>query len=211
MSAQPDSGSPFAPLIADSASGTATAFRTQFLIGAHSDAATIVSGRLDCVWHRPPILWPAFWLLGQLGVLFHETGSDVPAMLRISGGTYKGQPCQFWERRFQFARESRLDAVVIYDARRQHLIELLGPRRTLEIEWRTRFDDQSLRITVRSWAVRLGPVRLPIPSLLIGTLRIRQTALTDDTVRLRFVHTHPIFGEVFGYEGTLSVQREAKA
>lgn len=209
MTSADDSGSPFAPLLADLEVELPAAFRTQFLIGPKSEDVAVITGRLDRVWHRPLWLTPVFWVLGRFGVLFPDTGTDVPATLRISGGEFEGRPCQFWERAYEFDRTRHLDAVVIYDQRRRRLNELLGPAHVLEIEWHTRFEASSVRITVRRWTIRIGHLRLPVPSALIGTLRIRQTALDDDAVHLTFVHTHPVLGRMFGYEGSLRVRREA--
>lgn len=169
-------------------------FRDQFL----GDGA-LLQGVMTRVWHRPRWIRPLLRLLACANVLVPDTGNDVPAHLRIEpvpGG-------QAWRRTFGFTRVRRFDALLVHDGKA--LLERTGP---FEVEWDVRFrDPDTIFISTLRARVRLGRVRVGLPSMLVPDVRAIELALGPDKIWVSLVASHRLLGEFFGYSGTFRLRR----
>ncbi len=189
-------------------------FRNQFVEPINFGDAVILIGTMDEVWHKPRWISPLLWLSSLVNMLFSETGRDISAKLVITPiGTQDGRSIQRWRRTFRFPRPRRFDATLIYDPTRGALIEALGPGGLLETDWSARFEPPDCLVIESTNAfLRLPLFRLPLPALLVPSVRVVQTAHGDppDTVSLNFLMRHPLLGEVFGYRGTFRGTRRSR-
>lgn len=185
-------------------------FADQFLLNAGCNEAVLVEGTMSRVWHRPFWIVPGLWLLSRLDMLFPDTGENVPVVMKITAFARAGRTIQVWDRSFTFPRQRRFIADVSYDPNIQAITERFGIGGRLELQWRVRFKaPDTVSIRGSKWALRLGPLRLPIPSLLVGSARASQRALpgTDDTIQMELSVHNRLIGTFFGYEGRFTVRR----
>ena len=187
-------------------------FREQYLLTRGSGNRVILEGKMHRVWRRGRWLWPLFWLAARFEMLFPETGRDVPTLVEITSGNWRGEPLQTWRRTFRFPNEHRrFTSRMAYDERIGRIVELVGPGAVLGVVWEIRFEaPRTLRLGADEWVLRLGPRRLRLPAWLMGTGRAVETAddSADDVIHIDLTLAHPLLGDVFGYEGTFRVRRE---
>lgn len=169
-------------------------------------------GVMRRVWHHPGWLTALLWLAAQGGVLFPDQGSDIPVTLSITGARDRhGRPVQKWSRVFRFPSPRRFDTFLSYDAAVGRVIDRFGPGRLLAMEsvvvWRP---DGELRILSTGWSLRLGGARLLLPSRMLGCVIGRQSVDPSSarTMKISTGVVHLLLGEVFGYEGTVSLPDE---
>ena len=161
------------------------------------------------VWHRPAWLSPLLWLGAHTGALFPEQGRDVPVVLTITGARDSaGRPVQRWSRVFRFPGVRRFETHVSFDATIDRVIDRIGPGRLLAMEsvlrWRPSGD---LLILSKGWSLRWAGLRLPLPSWLLGRV-VGSQSLASESDRTMYISTavrHPLLGEIFGYEGVVSL------
>ena len=164
---------------------------------------------MERVWRRGRWLWPLFWLASWLDALFPETGRDVPVMLVIESQRSGGR--HVWHREFRFPRRRRFTSRIEYDERLGCVVEMMSPAGAMAIAWEIDFEPPyRLELTCAGWVLRLGPWRLRLPDWVLGSGRATETAdpAQPGTIHIDFAVTHPLLGNVFGYEGTFRVQRE---
>jgi hypothetical protein len=184
---------PFAPLLGGAA--LPAPLRAQFL-----GERAVLSGELDRVWHRPRWIAPLLALLARWDVLFPDTGCGIPAELRI---TPLPGDARAWSRRFRFARERRFDAVMVWDAGRQSLIELTGP---FELRWQLQFVAPSrLEIRTAGAALSLRGHRVPLPPLLVPDVLAVEDAVGPSRIHVELTVGKWPFGAFFGYSGTFDI------
>lgn len=210
MRPQAPGDSPFTQAFARLAPEVPEVFRTQLLVGAGERAVLV--GVMERIWVRWVWLEPTIRLLGALGLLPGRTGRNVPVTLTIEGREDRdGRATQIWRRRFQFFRPRRMTTSTVFDARSGAAVDQLGPMGMFRLGWRVDFEPpETLKLVGTHWQLLLGPVTLPLPPKLIGLPVVVHTAVSADTVHIAFVNEAPLLGEVFGYEGTFTVRREAK-
>jgi hypothetical protein len=194
-------------------SGKPEAMRRQFLVTPGERVR--LEGTMRRVWHRPWWLAAPLWLAAHAGMLFPEQGSDVPVKLTITG--YReadGRPAQRWSRRFRFRKVRRLETFVGFDASRSLVVDHIGPGRLLAMEsvmvWRPTGE---LVMWNTGWSLRAGKTRIKLPDWLFGEVTGVQTAHPSSEGRMGIVMrvTHPLLGDIFGYEGTVHIKSETPA
>jgi uncharacterized protein YqjF (DUF2071 family) len=172
-----------------------------------------LSGVMTRVWRRHRWLSPVFRLLAPMKMLFAETGQDVQTALRITPELDKtGRPVQRWERTFSFpAVDRQFDGLVAWDERLGQLIERIGPRGTLESPCRLLVRPGGLRIEATGLRLRVAGRVVRLPKLLGASVLVDQVADPDDVdaLSVRLTISHPMLGELFGYEGNLRVSTGA--
>jgi hypothetical protein len=204
-------GSPF--LHAIDWSGKPEAMRRQFLVAPGERVR--LEGTMRRVWHRPWWLSPLLWFAAQAGMLFPEQGAGVPVKLTITGSRdSSGRPVQRWSRQFRFRKVRRFDTYVSFDAERALIIDRVGPGRILAMEsvmvWRPTGE---LVMWNTGWSLRAGKTRIKLPDWLFGEVTGVQTAHPSSDGRMGIVMrvTHPLLGDIFGYEGTVHIKSETPA
>lgn len=184
------------------------AFQRQYLLSVDSDQMAFFDGNSDRVWHRPAWLWPFFWFLSLFNIIFPETGTNIPATMRLTGRRdAQGQPYHNWDRTFRFAIPRYFKAVMAYDQKRQCVVEHFTPMHLLSMVWDLRFTAPAhLEIITRTCTLNLGKLQIPLPRLLHPHVHVIEDALDDDTIQMSLTMSHPLLGDIFGYEGTYKVK-----
>jgi hypothetical protein len=185
------------------------AFIDQYLFGPGE--RVVLEGTMERVWRRGRWLWPFFWLASWPEMLFPETGLDVPVSVDIRAAKEPSLR-HVWRRDFRFpsGRRRRFTSRMDYDERLRRVIEVIGPAGILAIDWDMRFEPPStLLLGAAGWVLRLGPLRLHLPGWLLGSGRAIETAdlSRPGTIRIDFMVSHPLLGDVFGYVGEFLVRR----
>lgn len=191
------------------------AFAEQLLRVERRPSGVRLEGVMHRIWHRPAFLGPLFRLLGKFGILVPYNAEDVPTTLVIRSGRHPADgPYQVWDRTFRFARPFRSRTTTIYDPALGKVVDLVGPGNVLYMAWEARFHPPDrFTLDTDSCALRIGRRKLWMPrrlwKFLLGTVAFAQVADPEeaDLVRIDLLITHPLFGRVFGYEGSFRVIR----
>ena len=207
--------SPLEPIFEAADAPVPAAFRAQFLHSVDDPSKIVLEGALHHVWHRPAWLRPLFLFLGRLHILVPDTGFEIPTTLEvITNRLPDGRPSHIWQRTMHFRTARYFPTTIMYDARRHRVVDLVGPRNALHMVWRAKFHPpDTFTLNTHACGIYLvGRVRwLPgwLWPWLLGTVRFVQRAYSIDSNRvdLAIAIRHPLFGDVFGYDGTFSVQR----
>lgn len=184
------------------------AFQKQYLISVDSGQMAFFDGISTRVWHRPFWLRPFFWVLSFFDILFPETGTDIPATMRLTGRRdAQGQPYHNWDRTFSFAKPRYFKAVMAYDSNWNCVVEHFTPLHILSMAWDINFTAPAhLEIITRTCRLNLGKLQIPLPHLLHPHVRVSEDALDDETIQMSLTMSHPFFGDIFGYEGIYTVK-----
>jgi hypothetical protein len=194
------------------------AFEDQFLATPEREYDVVLEGTMHRIWHRPMWLKPLFILLGWLGILVPKTGESIPTKLTVIPGYLPdGQPYHAWNRTFDFGVPVYFNTRVIYDKEQDNLADLVGPGYRLHMVWKGRYlPPRTFTLETVTNAIRLGHQVVYLPKCiwlpLLGRVQFVQTAQAqaEDTVDVDLRVIHPLFGEVFGYQGTFRAVRYAK-
>ena len=163
-----------------------------------------MTGTMEQVWSRPA-LRPMFWLLGWFGVLFPESGRDIPATLRIESTA--GQ--QHWFRRLAFRRERAFNSTMALSKHTGKLTEGVGPFKILQMVWEIRVENPDhLHFEDAGWQISLFGKDIAVPKLIgrwvFGMVRFDQLAVTHEdrpASRIELRINHPLFQTIFTYSG----------
>jgi hypothetical protein len=207
--------SPLEPIFDAADASVPAAFRAQFLHSVDDPSKIVLEGTLHHVWHRPRWLRPLFQFLGQLHILVPDTGIEIPTTLEvITRRLPDGRPIHVWRRTIHFPTVRLFPTTIVYDAGRDRVIDLVGPRNALHMVWRAKFrpPDTFTLDTDAGGSHLLGSGRwLPgwFWPWVLGTVHFVQRAasLDGNRVDIEIVIRHPLFGDVFGYDGTFLVRR----
>jgi hypothetical protein len=194
------------------------AFREQFFRAPGEPFRVVLEGTLHSVWHRPRWLGPLFRALAAVGILVPHVGREVPTRLVVGTGRLPGgAPYHVWDRSMRFVPPGRLvrfPTKIVYDAELDEVVDLVGPRDALYMVWYARFHPPTdLTLTTAAVALNAGGRRWWLPSWLwrwtLGTVRFLQRAesVESDAIRISLRIAHPLFGDVFGYDGTFRARR----
>jgi len=205
--------SPLEPIFANSL--VPAAFRAQFLHSVDDPSRIVLEGTLQHVWHRPRWLKPLFQILGQLHILVPDTGTEIPTTLEVIASRLPdGRPIHVWWRTMHFPTVRHFPTTIVHDARRDRLIDLVGPRNAIHMVWRAKFTPpDTFTLDTDACGIYLfGRVRWLPPWFwpwVLGTVRFVQRAdkLDIKRVEIELVISHPLLGDVFGYDGTFWVRR----
>jgi hypothetical protein len=112
-------------------------------------------------------------------------------------------------------RIKKFDVRVVYDPISKRAVDLVGPGGILALGWNLESIGDTLSIDVISAGVRLGKRFIWTPSWLwpffLGKETFRQQVVDDDAgiFSIRLQIDHPIFGPVFGYNGTFCIAQSS--
>lgn len=191
------------------------AFHDQFLATPEREYDVVLEGVMHRIWHRPRWLKPLFIFLGKLGILVPRTGEAIPTKLEVVPGYLEnGEPFHEWNRTFAFDNPIDFKTRVVFDKRQDNLADLVGPDYRLHMVWKGRYiPPRTFTLETVTNAIRLGRKVYYLPRWLwlplLGRVEFAQTARpeAEDTVDVDLRIKHPIFGEVFGYQGTFQAVR----
>lgn len=210
---------PLASVFAGREAEMPLAFREQFLATPERPYDVVLEGVMHRIWYRPRWLKPLFFLLGRLGILVPLNGEGIPTRLEVVPGYLpNGEPFHEWNRTFDFEKPIFFNTRVVYDKRQNNLADLVGPDYRLHMVWEGRYrPPRTFTLETVTNGLRLGGRVFYLPKWiwlpLLGRVDFIQTAREDtpDTVDVDLRILHPLFGEVFGYQGTFrTVQKPAR-
>lgn len=211
--------SPLASVFAGYEEQLPEAFTSQFLATPERDYDVVLEGEMHRIWYRPSWLKPLFVLLGWMGILVPKVGDAIPTKLVVVPGYLpNGEPYHEWNRTFDFSPPILFNTRVIYDRKKSNLADLVGPGYRLHMVWKGTFlPPRSFTLETVTNAIRIGghvwylPKWIWLP--LLGRVQFIQTAReeAEDTVDVDLRVIQPLFGEVFGYQGTFQAVRYPKA
>jgi hypothetical protein len=195
------------------------AFVEQFLHGEDLPYAMKLDGTMHRIWHRPAILAPLFWALGKIGILVPHNAEKVPTELVVTPGRSTTDGVyHIWDRTLLFNKPVRFRTTIIFDASINKVVDLVGPRNVLYMVWEAKYHPRDkFTLDTHSCAFRLGRLKLWMPrwlwKFLLGTVTFSQIVdpEKDDTVHIDLLIKHPLFGRIFGYEGSFKVVRTDKS
>jgi hypothetical protein len=194
------------------------AFIDQFLATPEREYEVILEGVMHRIWHRPKWLSPLFVLLGWLGILVPRTGEAIPTKLVVVPGYLpNGEPYHEWNRTFAFDPPLYFNTRVVFDSVQNNLADLVGPEFRLHMIWKGQYiPPRTFTLDTVTNAIRLGGKVFYLPKWiwlpLLGRVKFSQVARAEaeDTVDVDLRIVHPLFGEVFGYQGTFQTVRYVK-
>ncbi len=205
--------SPFGAALEPYGADLPPAFRDQFLTAPEAPYSVVVGGRMDRICHRPAALWPVFWLLSKGEIFFPEMGSGIPAALTIeSTRDSSGAPVQTWERTFRFPNGPvrKYRSTMHIDPGTGLLAERQGPGDRLEELATIRYTPRStIEFETVHSTIRLGRKAFRLPRRFWITAYLTEYAdrRRDDSIFVSLLISHPVFGSIFGYEGSFKVGR----
>jgi membrane protein len=210
----PPPASPLGPALRPYVESLPPVLRDQVFMPAHADYQVVLEGKLDQVWQRHGWLRPLFMLLERAGLLFAETGVDIPGEIVISAGREAdGQPFHFWQRQFAFVSPRHLYSRLTYDPGLARPVEYFGPGGRLQMVWEVVFlAPRTLDFQAVECALFVGPWRLRLPAWSWFGVAFQTSAVAnyDNQVRINLILTHPWLGEVFGYTGAFRQRLAAR-
>lgn len=206
---------PLAKVFAGQEHSLPLAFKEQFLATPERNYDVVLEGVMHRIRHRPRWLKPLFGFLGRLGILVAKMGEDIPTKLEVVPGYLpNGEPYHAWNRTFAFDQPVQFNTRVVYDKQQDNLADLVGPDYRLHMVWKGRYvPPRTFTLETVTNAIRLGNKVFYLPKWiwlpLLGRVQFVQTAQAqaEDTVDVDLRIIHPLFGEVFGYQGTFRAVR----
>jgi hypothetical protein len=191
------------------------AFTEQFLHGDHLPYGMKLVGVMHRIWHLPQLLSPLFWALGKVGVLVPHNADNIPTTLVVTPGRNDIEGLfHIWDRTLTFTPPIRFRTTIIYDASIDKVVDLVGPKNMLYMVWEAKFHPPGkFTLDTHSIALRFGRRKLWLPGPLwkffFGTVTFSQIVdpIREDTVQIDLLITHPLFGKIFGYNGSFRVVR----
>jgi hypothetical protein len=194
---------PLRAALGDALDRAAPAVREHFL---QSAGTRRYRGMLTTVWRRAGfrglLARPVLWLCRRTHTFFSGAGSDVPFEMTHTIHGSCGAVAMSWRRALLFAGAPCVyEGAVTYDSTRGFLVEWLGPRRRLETELGCTIDRGELHtVSGRQW-LRIGRLRIRVPSLLAGRAMLREWQRADGLLGTTLTIHSPLLGDFMGWEG----------
>ena len=169
-----------------------------------SDGQVTVVGTMDEVTHS---LWAKpFILIGQLfGALVPYRGQNVPVVAK-NWTKQNNAKALFWHRTFSFQGKQPY----IFESRMEHykddeIVEYV--RFNLGVRMRLSEKDGSLVYKNVDYIWKLGKLTIHIPNwLTLGNADIIETPVSDTQFKMDFTMKHPLFGLMFRYRGSFTIE-----
>lgn len=128
-----------------------------------------------------------------------SAGTDVPVRLAVTTHA-RGE---------RWARTFGTDTPLVteqWEGADALIIERIGPT---EVRYRLEVAGGALYYRHRGTALRLGPIRLPVPSWLAPRIAARESALTDETsTHISVEVSHPLTGRLISYKGFIEIKEK---
>ena len=169
-------------------------------------------GVMKRVWRRAGwqgrLAGPFLKIGSWTGNLFADTGTDVPFELENAVTSLPdGRASMTWDRTFYFPKATRrFKAVMVFDPERRAIIDRLGKSGHLEVELYAQVCEGAMIIqSGRQW-LRLGSLRLPLPSWFAGRANVREWQEADGSLGISVTIYNRLLGDFFGYEGSFTIE-----
>lgn len=144
--------------------------------------------------------WP-LTIMHYFGALLNKAGNEAPTQV----SKHMDGDIQRWARIIDYPDGTRMtfDSYVTYSGGNtltEHVNRLLALRMAVSVR------DGKLYYEGRGYVLKLGKLELVIPEwLALGYNHIEEEALADDCFRMNFWLRHPLFGELFRYQGEFNI------
>ena len=165
----------------------------------------LVQGNLDC-WNR--LAWARAFI-----PFSPKNGKDVPVVVRNRTLLQNNQPCFEWQREFHYASGTQLSYTLTHADPRSGSSCVLDqfnqpPNIGVTLHVEVSSDGRTLTQTSQGAQYAIfGSRRVALPSLFnIHTVAVER-AVSETQVQTEVVIRHALFGALFGYSGTLRVNR----
>lgn len=172
------------------------------LKGHYRAGNTLERGHLDIEY--PRWMQPFLTFLRLLGALVNRSGPKVPTQVE----KFDSPSGQRWRRTISFP-----DGKVVYFNSRwvpgqgNRLIEYVNP--ILGLEMAVHVANGKLYYEGVRFVVKLGSLLISIPEwLLLGHTTIEEQGVDERHFAMDFRLTHPLFGQIFRYAGTFTIEPE---
>ena len=182
----------------------------RFGFSSKDETAAIGTGTMARIWHGRPYTLPFLYVGTWRRIMFPEHGANVP--FTIQNYAYVdsfGRETVTWIRTFQTRKKRRFDATMIYSPQRGRIVDYLGSHQHLAVDIHLAVDEKTKGLRLRSGEQRFyeGFLGFRFPPLFSGVADVCEW-YDDQTERYRIsVHvTNPIWGPLFGYEGSFDVE-----
>jgi len=181
----------------------------RFGFSSANQMAAIGTGVMDRVWHGALYTLPFLYMGTWRRIMFPEHGKKIP--FTIENYAYldsRGRETVTWLRTFQTRRTRRFDAYMIYSQRRQKIIDYLGTHQHLAVDIDLAVDPTTRGLRLRSGAQRFyeGPIAFQFPMFFSGIADVCEWYdEATQRYRIKVEVTNKVWGPLFGYEGSFTV------
>ena len=182
----------------------------RFGFGSADRTAAIGTGVMDEIWRGRFYTLPFLAVGSWRHIMFPSRGRRVP--FRIENYAYRdafARETVTWIRTFEFpTRVRRFDATMIYSEQRARIVDYLGSHQHLAVDIELAVDARG-GLRLRSGAQRFyeGVVGFSFPMTFSGTADVCEWF--DDAAgcyRIEVSVTNPVWGPLFGYRGSFTVE-----
>jgi hypothetical protein len=180
--------------------------KTHFSLTPDDEASIILQGHMEQVWH-PGWLTGPMWVGSLLGVLFPETGQNVPTYITIQTQGLRQQ----WHRTFEFARRRRTfsDAMVL-DQAKNRILNFFGANDRFAMVFHfVPLANGGLEIIGGQQYLNFGRTRLPVPRMLTPALITQEWPVSEDKIAMELRIHHPLVGQIYTYRGQFTVTKRS--
>ena len=187
----------------------------RFGFSSIDEVCQVGTGVMHEVWRGPWWTLP-FLLLGSTRrVLFPSRGRNVP--FTIANYAYLdryGRETVTWSRRFHFPKRTRaFDATMIFSKKRDTIVDYLGTHQHIAVDLKCWADDEGA-MCIRSREMRFYEpgVGFRLPLLTTGVANVREWwDEAADCFRIDVHVANKVFGPLFGYSGSFTVEQRGCA
>lgn len=183
--------------------------RDRFGFSSTDRVVSVGRGEMERVWHARWAKLPL--MLGATrNLMFADRGRRVP--FTVQNAAYVdsfGRETVSWVRTFQFSGVvRRFDAFMVYSPTRRMIVDYLGDHQHLAVDLELGVaDNGGIRICSGEQRFYEGMLGFRFPGKLTGTAEVCEWYDDQaDLYRIRVEVSNPLFGPVFGYEGSFQAE-----
>jgi hypothetical protein len=181
----------------------------RFGFSSGDSLAAIGTGVMEELWHGRFYTLPFLYLGTWRRIMFPERGINVP--FTIQNYAYRdgfGRETVTWIRTFQTRRPRRFDAYMIHSREHGKIVDYLGTHQHLAVDLDLSVDERGgLRLRSGEQRFYEGPAAFRFPRFFSGIADVCEWY--DDAIekfRIDVRVTNHVWGPLFGYRGTFSVE-----
>ena len=168
---------------------------------ANTNDKVVVDGVLNVHVSR----WMKFWspLLRLCGALLPYAGKDIP--VQVCFQSFPNSNHVGFYRTFHFPKQGEVKF-------RSRLVPVKGDevleKMRFGLAWKMRYayEDNKAKLLHKGYVLCLGKLKIPMPVyLILGKAYAYETATSDNGFDMYFEIIHPLFGKIFGYDGSFTL------
>ncbi|MEM7342899.1 MAG: DUF4166 domain-containing protein [Chloroflexota bacterium] len=162
----------------------------------------LLEGHMTKIWHPAWFTIP-LWVTSQFGILFPETGTDIPAKVTVEAQGLRQQ----WHRTFHFPKRRRnFSDAMVYNPETGETLNYFGKNDRFAMVFHfTTLPNGGLEIIGGQQYIRLGRKHVAAPRILTPAIITREWPVSGQEIQVDFTMSHPLFGEMYTYKGRFTV------